>query len=115
MANKPWISGLFYLAGACLTGFYLLWYGILALLGATFVKAFDALDQPQVAKPTDVSDLAISGAVMASVGLCLTFGLLSLSFRRLLGKPYPGRRTLVVYLVVSTLLEIGRASCRERV
>jgi hypothetical protein len=104
MANKPWISGLFYLAGACLSGFYLLWYGILALLGATFIKAFDAVAQSEVARPTDVSDLVNSGAIMASVGLCLTFGLLSLSFRRLLGKPYPGRRTIVVYLVVSTLV-----------
>jgi hypothetical protein len=104
MVKKQSLSGLAYLAASGLAGYFLLWYGAWALLAALMVKSLDNLTQSVQPKPEDVGDLATTGAIMASVGLCLTLYFLVLGLRRLAGKSYPGRRSSVAFLLVSALL-----------
>jgi hypothetical protein len=104
MLKKQSLSGLVYLAASGLAGYYLLWYGAWALLAALMVKSLDNLTQPVQPHRVDVGDLATTGAIVASVGLCLTLYFLSLGLRRLAGKPYPGRRSTIAFLLFSALL-----------
>jgi hypothetical protein len=104
MDKRRSLVGLLYLAGAGLSGYFLLWYGSWALIASVVVKAFDNMAAQEQPKPADVQGLAITGAVMASLGLCLTLGLLILGTRRLAGKPYPRLRSAEIYLVLSAIL-----------
>jgi hypothetical protein len=104
MESKRSLVGLLYLAGAGLSAHFLLWYGGWALFAALLSKGFDNLAAPEQPKPVDVSGIAITGAVMASVGLCLTLGLLTLGIHRLSRKAYPRRRAAKIFLVFSSIL-----------
>ena len=109
MEASPWdkkrsLFGLLYLAGAGLSAYFLLWYGGWTIFAAVIATAIDNLAAPEQPRPLDVGSVAVTGAVMASVGFCLTLGLLTLGIRRLAGKPYPGWRSIGVFLVFSAIL-----------
>jgi hypothetical protein len=101
MRSKQLLAGLFYLVVAGLSAYFLVWYGTSALLAAVAVKALHSLANPEEPRPVDVGDMANTGAIMASVGLCLTICFLVLAIRRFVGKAYPSRHTSVAFLLFS--------------
>lgn len=104
MGKKQSISGVVFLIASGLAGYFLLLRGGIALFAGMAGRAISNLSSPDEVKTDGLEGLMVLGAVMASAGVCLTPGLLVLALRRLSGKPYPRRRTAIVYTAISLAL-----------
>ncbi len=98
------LSGPICLVAAALSGVYLLGPGIWLLLAGTALNVFSQIAEPQ---HSDAPEMVVFGAGLSSSGLCITVGFLVVGFRRIAGKPYPGWRSCVTFLLLSLLLVVS--------
>jgi hypothetical protein len=102
--KKQTFFGLLFLVVAALSGVFLLGPGIWLLLAGTALNVFSQIAEPQ---HSDAPEMVVFGAGLSSSGLCITVGFLVVGFRRIAGKPYPGWRSCVTFLVLSLLLVVS--------